>query len=185
MNFKLVHIIPVIVFSSIIIGCAKEYSYQARPVIPDSLVVNTPAWTCPDCVGRDSQIVSRWSFHHESSLRCGMIDTARVNAERTAFTFFGPYACSADTGIIISAYLDGNVLNKDLFNISTQNGAFYFYDNIAPSTILISHSANFNVVVESYIHQTRIMTGKFSGIVYYATGATSYISDGKFKVIIP
>jgi len=114
-----------------------------------------------------------------------MIDTARVNPERTAFTFFGPSACSSDTGIIISAYLDGNVLNKDLFNISTQNGAFYFYDNVGQTTILISNSANFNVTVESYIHQTRVITGKFSGLANYSNGSSSYISSGKFKATLP
>jgi len=186
MDRKPVYIIPVIFIFPIFLfsNCAKEFSYESTTTTPDSIVVNTP-WVCPDCIGHDEQILSRWSFHHENILKCGMIDTARVNPERTAFTFFGPSACSSDTGIIISAYLDGNVLNKDLFNISTQNGAFYFYDNVGQTTILISNSANFNVTVESYIHQTRVITGKFSGLANYSNGSSSYISSGKFKATLP
>jgi hypothetical protein len=165
-------------------GCAKEYSYERTPVAVDTISTVNP-YICPYCIGKDAQILARWSFHIENVLFCGAVDTARVNAERTAFTFFGPSNCSADTGIIISVYLNGNILNKDLFNISTQSGAFYYYDNIGHTTIFISRQYDFTVNVESYIHQTHIITGTFSGTVYRGNGGTSYVSSGKFKVRIP
>ncbi len=170
-------------------GCAKEYSYEGGDtvVVRDTIVSGGPGnpsgpWTCPACIGQDQQIESRWSFHDGDFFTCGMIDTAIVNPERTAFTFFGPYGCSRDTGIIIDAFLGSAVLNKDVHNITSKEGAFYYYDNIGPSFILISHVANFTVKIESYIQQTHLATGTFSGTAYKPDGTPITVSSGKFKV---
>jgi hypothetical protein len=173
----------------LISGCEKEYSYEGgnAVVIIDTVSVSDPgtgngAWICPACIGQDTAIESRWSFHNDSILVCGIIDTAIVNSERTAFTFFGPSSCSIDTGIIISVLLDTE-LNKDLYNITSPKGVFYYYDNIGRTDIYISrHESPFTVTIESYIHQTRTATGSFSGPVFRPDGTSSYINSGKFKV---
>src|SRR6266498_1117185 len=117
-------------------GCAKEYSFEGG----DSLVVidtTTPpppppvpiptSWTCPACIGQDAQIEAKWSFHNDSNFACGIIDKAVVNQDRTAFTFFGPSACSIDTGMIIDVFLNGTaVLNRDLSNITSRKGSFFY-----------------------------------------------------------
>lgn len=170
----------------LVYGCKKEYSFEGRDdgINTDTTTGGSPAsqWICPDCIGKDEPLPARWSFHEGNAFFCGMIGNAVTAPERTAFTFFGPYSCHADTGIIISAYFDGKVLNKDWFNISTRNGAFYYYDNIGNTFAYISSSGNFTVTLESYIHQTRIATGSFSGPVTRANGTTAFISSGKFKV---
>jgi hypothetical protein len=187
--YTVVIISSIFFFWSLNTGCAKEYSYEGG----DTLIVSDtlpPAnsdstfkpWICPACISQDEQIESKWSFHDDSSFACGIIDTAIVNADRTAFTFFGPSSCSNDTGIIVDAYLDNVVLNKDLHNVISQQGAFYYYDNVAPSYILISHTANFTIKIDSYIQQTHLATGTFSGTVYRPNGTSRSVTSGKFKV---
>jgi len=183
---KILHILAVsllllLIFNS---GCAKEYSYEGGNVITDTVNPPNPvAWVCPDCIGKDTQIESKWSFHNDNFFYCGTIDTAIVNPERTGFTFFGPSSCSIDSGMVITVYLDGYVLNKDINNITTQKAGFYYYDNVTPTIMLITRQAiPFTVTIDSYIHQTRMATGTFGGTVYRTNGASSYISSGKFKV---
>lgn len=167
-------------------GCVKEYSFEGgnTPVVIDTTNPPAPAsWICPDCIGRDVFEESRWSFYNENSFLCGIIDTAIVNPERTAFTFFGPSSCSIDTGMIASVYLNGTVLNSNITNLSSQRGAFYYYDNVGQTTILISRQANpFTVTIDSYNHQTRMATGTFSGPVFTSNGGPTFIVSGKYKV---
>lgn len=167
-------------------GCAKEYSFEGADTLPpvnDTIIVPpVNPWICPACIGQDEQIEKKWSFHNENSFLCGTIDTAIVNPERTAFTFFGPSACSQDTGMIADVFFGGTVLNKDLYNITSKEGAFYYYDNVGPSYVFISHVANFTITIDSYIHQTHLATGTFSGIVYKPNGDPTPITSGKFKV---
>jgi len=173
-------------------GCAKEYSYEGgdTTAVNDTLGQGNPAgppdtshpWICLACIGQDEQVEKKWSFHAENFFSCGIIDTAIVNPERTAFTFFGPYSCSQDTGIIIDAFFDGITLTRDLHDISSSQGAFYYYDNIGPSYPLISHVANFSIKIDSYIQQTHLATGTFSGTVYKPDGTSSVITSGKFEI---
>ena len=169
------------------LSCAKEYSFEGADTLPvsDTIITQPPPpsfWTCPACIGQDRQIENKWSFYTDSFFSCGIIDTAIVNPERTAFTFFGPYSCSQDTGMIIDAFLGATILNQDLYNVTSNQGAFYYYDNIGPSHVLISHVANFKIFIESYIHQTHLATGTFSGTVYKPDGAPVVVTSGKFKV---
>ena len=100
-------------------GCIKEYSYERQntvPLIQDStpaLPTPSPAPDfpiCAACAGKDNYEESRWSFKAGNSFLCGIIDTAIVNIERNAFTFFGPSACSTDTNMVISVYLESQTL---------------------------------------------------------------------------
>ncbi len=167
------------------LSCAKEYSFEGADTLAvnDTIIV-PPAhpWICPACIGQDKQIEAKWSFYNDSSFSCGMIDTAIVNQERTAFTFFGPSACSKDTGMIIDVFLGGAALDRDLYNVTSKEGGFYYYDHVGPSYVFISHVANFKIVIDSYIHQTHLATGTFSGTVYKTNGAPTLITSGKFEV---
>lgn len=166
-------------------GCAKEYSFEGSDTLPVNDTVIVPPVNpsvCSACIGQDEQIEKKWSFHNDNSFLCGTIDKAVVNSDRTAFTFFGPSTCSKDTGMIVDAFFGGTVLDKDLYNITSKEGAFYYYDNVGPSYVFISHVANFTIIIDSYIHQTHLATGIFSGTVYQTNGAPTSITSGKFKV---
>lgn len=95
------------------IGCVKEYSNEgASTVIPVRDTSTAPILPvlefplCATCVDNNSFDELSWSFKAGNALLCGIIDNAVVNIERNAFTFFGPSACSTDTNMVISVYLE-------------------------------------------------------------------------------
>jgi hypothetical protein len=170
-------------------GCAKEYSYEAGPkdtIISDTILVPPPPkppWICPACIDKDKQIESKWSFYTDSAFYCGDIDTAIVIPERTGFTFYGPSSCSADSGMVITVFMDGMLLDRDYRNISTRRVGFYYYDNVAGTLMLVTKPGNnFTVHFDSYVHATRMATGSFRGNVFRPDGSGMLIGSGKFKI---
>lgn len=183
---------PGFVFLLLVIaaGCAKEYSFEGaatRPPRRDTVITGggniNPPGICAACTGTDQPIENRWSLHVGNMLYCGVIDTAIATPERTGFTFFGPSACSADSGMVITVYLNGIKLDHDFTSFSTDKAGFYYYDNVTPSYMLITNPGQpFSVVIDSYEHSTKMMRGKFSGYAKTANGGSAYLYDGKFKV---
>ena len=173
-------------------GCYKEYSIEGidttrimRDTASPGPVGNVKAF--PDCSlcnpGSDITI-GHWSFKTGNSFLCGGVTNSGFfgGYSKKDFTVFGPSACSVDTGLVISVYLD-TPLDQDRFNLSTYRTAFYYYDNNAPKDILISlPTAPFVITVQSFIYNTGIVIGSLSGTVYKANGDTATITDGKFKV---
>jgi hypothetical protein len=167
-------------------GCRKEYSYEGgdmAPVINDTVVNNTTQpYMCPGCVGADDYIDGKWSFYNGSNFFCGIVDTAIAAPARDGFTFFGPSTCSADSGLVMTINIEPTILNKDVFNSTTIKAGMYYYDNAAQTyPFMTQPGLYFSLTIESYIHQTRIMTGKFSGYVFRANGQQTNLS-GKFKI---
>jgi hypothetical protein len=128
---KLLHITTCFsLLLSFLVSCKKEYSFEGtRPYVRADTVkpILPPVpWICPACIGKDAQIDKKWSFYIDGSFLCGDIDTAIVIApERNGFTFFGPSSCSLDSGMVFTVFLDGEILNKDIRNVTTQNIAFF------------------------------------------------------------
>jgi len=171
-------------------GCVKEYSFEGATLdtIPtdtvDTAILQPPA-TLPQCAlcnPSDSFTVGHWSFKAGNAYLCGSFTDAGFFAgnSKTAFTFFGPSACSLDTGIVVSVYLPV-ALDRDMYNITTTKTAFYYYDHFGAKDIFISRPTSvFSVTVQSFIYATNIATGTFSGTVFTAKGDTAYITDGRF-----
>lgn len=172
-------------------SCIKEFSFEGAPL--DSIPTNdsipqdstNTAPTFPQCQLCDSSkqtTLGEWSFITEGVYLCGTFTNSGFiggNAHN-AFTFFGPSACSIDTGIVVSVYLPV-ALNEDKFNLTTNNTAFYYYDHNAPKDIFISlPAAKFSVTIQSFIYATGIVTGTFQGTVFTANGDSTHITDGKF-----
>jgi hypothetical protein len=169
-------------------SCEKEYSYEGGPT---PIVLNPPgsstpaAWSCPACKDKDVYEELKWSFFNNTSFYCGIIDTAIATPERNGFTFFGPSSCSADSGMVITVYLQPVVLNRDLYNITTAKVGFYYYDNAGQTHPFITRTDfPFSLTIESYIHQAKLMTGRFGGTVFRPNGEATILSSGKFKVRI-
>ena len=173
------------IISIIFFSCKKEYSYEAgnTTIIVDTGATNIPKpYICPSCIGNDNFIEGKWSFYNGSDFYCGIIDTAIAAPARNGFTFFGPSACSADSGLVLTINTEPALLNQDVFNSTTTKVGMYYYDNAAQTYPFITQPAfQFSVTIESYIHQTRLMTGRFSGIVVKAAGGQTSL-QGKFKV---
>ena len=169
----------------LITACTKEYSYEGGDTPPVDTIQPpiTTAYICPSCIGNEKYIEDRWSIRDDTLLRCGIIDTAIVNPERTGFTFYGPSSCSADTGIVMTILFDTLHLNRNITNFTFSRSAFYYYDNVGQTYIYMSRqSYPFTVTLETYDHQTRLATGSFNGIAYKTSGVGVPINSGKFRV---
>ncbi len=176
----------------LVVSCSKEYSCEGCSIntpadslpIPTTPPVASELPVCLSCATYPDPVeLNQWSLKAQQSQACGSIDTAIINPERTAFTFYGPSACSADTGMVLTVYMESRVLNQDLSNITINRSSFYFYDRVTPSDIYMSRqTVVFPVHIDRYDHQTKIISGSFSGTVFRGNGSPASISAGKFKV---
>ncbi len=179
------------------LGCIKDYSFEGGnpPVfVPDTTVspIDTTALpvdtvpavpVCALCSTIGVPAEGNWRFQTGDSLQCGTFTNSGFigGDSKTAFTFFGPSACSTDTGIVVSVYLPVP-LDQDRFNINADAAAFYYYDHTATADIYMSRAPyGFSVTLDSFIYNTGIATGTFKGTVFKPNGDTAYISEGKFK----
>jgi hypothetical protein len=171
-------------------GCVKDYSRERQdsilPVPDTAPIVQVPDIPlCAACDARDIFEESRRSFRAGNSFLCGIMDTAFINAERNAFTFFGPSACSSDTNMLISVYLESYTFDRDHQSLAIPKVAFYLAKQGASKFILESHPGTpFSVTIDSYSHQTRIVVGTFSGLAYKADGNRLPVHSAKFKATL-
>lgn len=191
--FAMLFILPVLMLQST--GCYKEYSIESvdtARILRDSLIPSPGPQVvgefprCSLCNPSAALNLGQWSFNAGNSFLCGGVTNSGFfgGYSKTNFTLFGPSACSIDTGLVISVYLT-LPLDRDLFNLTTFQTAFYYYDHHAPRDIFISLPAEpFSVTVQSFYVATGIVTGTFSGIVYKANGDTAVITNGKYKVTL-
>jgi len=165
-------------------SCKKEYSFEGENVVatvlPPNPVNEFPG--CSSCKITNEMAASTWNFKIGNTYACGFVDAAGTLGEKTAFTFFGPSACSIDTGLVMTVYLP-LPLNEDNHNLTTTKVAFYYYDHNAPNDIFISKSTTtFSLTIESFISATGIATGTFSGTAFKPNGETAIIKEGRFII---
>lgn len=177
-------------------GCIKEYSFEGAVVdttiIPtDTIPLPVDSTTnmeyefpvCDSCKNIEGYNLGKWSYKTGKSVLCGNITAAIRSPDSSAFTFFGPSACSLDTGVIFTVYLDENKLNKDLSNIGSSKVIFYYYDNVSHKDIFTSENyAMITVTIDSYNHATGIARGRFYGITIRKDASAATIEDGKYEV---
>src|SRR5678815_2195353 len=181
-------LLPVLLVQNI--RCAKEYSFEGARADTlsngsrDSVITQPPTTSFPSCNLCDPSMpitLGHWSFKTGNAYQCGTFTNSGFFSgfEKTNFTFFGPSACSIDTGIVVSVYLPV-ALDQDQFNIKTDQAAFYYYDHTATDDILQSrHTAIFSITVQSFFESTGIATGTFSGTVYTPSGDSAHVTEGR------
>ena len=173
-------------------GCVKEYSFEGSPFdtiptdsIPDDTATNKLIFPyCTGCDGKDDYIFDSWNFKYDTSFFCGSITRGIIEPEhRMAFTFFGPSSCSADTGLIMTVYLDVP-LNADVSNITVHHVIFQYYNNLdTQQDIFVSSDLRpFTLFIEQYTQSTGIIKGSFSGFVDTDRNTVVEIKNGKFVV---
>lgn len=170
-------------------SCSKEYSFESGATPPPVDTIHPPPPPppsvpfCPACTSVTEPDLDEWSFKSGSWKVCGNSDSAIALGNRTAFTFFGPSACSVDTGMAITIYLNTDTLNRDLHNLTNNRAAFYCYERVTPSYIFMSQSSsNFTATITSYDHNAHTISGTFSGNVMRSDGSGAGVESGKFKV---
>ena len=176
-------------------GCAKEYSYERQPVslspAPDSAVPAARLFRLGPCTSCNSNYgnttPNSWSLQLEGSAVCGPFTRTVINPERNFFTFFGPTACTPDSGVIVEAAWSPLVFDRDLYQVSTQRAQFYYYDTISNAYVLLSRTSRlpFSLVIERYNRQTGEAKGYCSGFLFSGKGDTVEIKDFRFSILIP
>lgn len=152
--------------------------------MPDTLAAVPPKYSfhvpaCLSCGIPDQQKV--WSFEIGASKLCGVVTDAVTTPDNTAFTFFGPSACSRDTGIIIEAFF-GIPFNRDLYKIRSVHASIQYYDNVTLSNVFTSwYVSGFAITVDTFSFSARQVSGRFQGLVTTPKGDTAYITAGKFR----
>lgn len=186
--------IGVIIFTFVLLifpaSCNKEYSIEGRPYIlpadsiPNPQISSNELPVCNACSFYPNPVnLNQWMLKAEQSQACGIIDTAITDLGRSYFTFFGPSSCSGDTGLVVTVYLENESLDRDRSNLTANRVAFYYYDRVTPSYIFITlANSPFTLHIDTYNHQTRLLSGRFSGSALRANGTGAFISEGKFKI---
>jgi hypothetical protein len=177
-----------ILLAMLVSGCAREYSFEGADPPPQQDTTSTPGGLpgpqpiiCPSCTGNETYQENRWSLSIGSNNFCGIIDTTIALPARTGFTFYGPSACSNDSGMVITIYLNGDTLNHNLQSLNLYRNGFYYYDNLTPSYLVITQPGQpFTVFIESYDHSTRLIKGSFYGFAGTSSGGSAPVSNGKF-----
>ena len=177
-------------------GCSKEYSYEGGPLPDTSNNGLKPDTTqkdsfqfvpCNICVADSfGKAVDTWRIQLPQSKACGNFTRTVITPTRDAFTFFGPSACSADSGIILNSFWSPLVFDRDLKNVSTQRTAFYYYDRIGNTYVLERKTGQvMTIVIEEYSHSTGIAKGYSFGEAQTANGKLVRVSDIRFVIKIP
>ena len=176
--------------------CSKDYSYEGGPendTLPNrdttagivdtihSATLLLP--TCTFCTKVEELKPNTWMFTLNGTVICGQVTNAVKSVEGTALTFFGPSACSKDTGLIITAYFDLPGLSISAVNQYAQRAAFEYYDNITPSKIAETlFTEPFTLLIARYNQQSGEATGTFKGEAHTAKGELINITEGRFNI---
>ncbi len=180
-------------------GCIKEYSYEGGQHDSIPLVDTTGADTtstdtsasatlysqCSLCNKNPDFTLGKWSFTIDTFIFCGTITGQVMLGARTAFTFFGPSACSTDTGLVMTCYLD-NPFPAEAKNINVDRTTLRYYNHVGAKDMFVADiSLGFSLSITSYSESTGIMKGYFSGLVYTDRNDIAQIENGKFEIQFP
>lgn len=176
-------------------GCAKEYSYEGstRDTLPKltdtNQLSNFALPLCYKCTTSFGTVADTWSLEFNKTTCCGNFTRTVITPTRDGFTFFGPSACSADSGLILNTFFTPIVFDKDLQNVSTTRTAFYYYDNKtavnAPYILQAKREFPFTVIIDTYNYQSGLAKGRFFGYAFSNTNDTVYVKNGRFSITIP
>lgn len=113
---------------------------------------------------------------------CGHVTRVVISPDHKGMTFFGPSLCSADSGLIITAFFDKEVLGTDQNNLPADRVSLQYYDNTTNIDVMVSKQPNvFSLTITSFKVQA-YMTGTFGGWVVDKNGALVKVEYGKFSV---
>lgn len=191
----LIFFLLALVFFALNTGCEKEYSYEAG-IVPDSILIHdsivamdtahTKALLFPACEGcKNTDTVSslNWSFKAGNTILCGGITNTIVSPEGLGLTFFGPSACSPDSGLVITAAFSVDELHQNPNNLKATKASLEYYDNTTHVDVLQSRQPNiFTLIIDHYNQQTGIATGRFGGTVVAKNGALVRVDAGRFRI---
>jgi hypothetical protein len=174
-------------------GCFKEeYSYEGRSTPPADSTINTdtttdiplnnlPVLQCHLC-NNDPVKSMQWRFMYGTKPLCGTATKAVMSPEKNALTFYGPSACSVDTGLIINAFFDV-LLDQSRSNVRAAQASFHYYNKNSADDVFRSLPAfPFTLVIDQYTPETKTAAGHFSGDAFTHTGLHIAVDSGTFLI---
>jgi hypothetical protein len=191
---KRFHIILLLLTAALLLiggtGCWKEeYSYEGGRdttivTVPDTATADStlmPA-PCASCTPAPPGL-KQWSFRYDTLLFCGEVTNSVMNPERTAFTFFGPSACTPGTGLIITAYFNAVPFDTDTGSRTATRASLQYYDNNRSRDLFVTNAfSQFRLTIDTFQQQTGTAIGRFSGTVLTSTGEAAIIQSGAFHI---
>ncbi len=187
---NMVGVLVLVIMISTEQSCYKEFSQEGvrsdTAVNPNPPDPNQPPRfsipSCPTCVPGNLLGLGKWSFKIDTTYYCGNFTSAVIAPERQVFTFFGPSACSPDTGLIMTVYLEpGDALRTNKQNISTEKVVFQYYERGQPDILSNKPVPGFRFIIDQYTHASNLATGSFAGVVYTQSGKLITIKEGRYE----
>lgn len=166
-------------------SCQREYSYEASPAVAEPKDT-TPAKpfvpSCRYCNTATPLPDSSWQFNAEGAVLCGRAEKAIITLERKSFTFFGPSACSDDSGFVATVYLN-EALDADKSSVAAGYCSVYYYDRVKPSHVFVSQpGVGITFIIDRYRHGTGEAEGRFSGQGFTESGEGKRLDGGRFRL---
>jgi len=172
-------------------GCIKEeYSYEgglAQPIDsttnPDTTTqIPIPSFACMLCHPNDAVQSMQWHFMYKGvTALCGLVTKAVLSPEKNALTFYGPSACTIDTGLIMTVFLD-TLLDQDRVNIRAAQAVLQYYIKGSANDAFRSKAPDLNFIIDRFVQETKTATGRFSGYTFTPTGERVSIETGRFNI---
>jgi hypothetical protein len=177
-------------------GCFKEeYSYEGGtpPPMDTTIITDTtvntdtlqnilPVIKCLLCENSEPVQLMQWRFMYSEKPLCGAVTKAVMSPEKNALTFYGPSACSVDTGLIINAFFDV-LLNQNRTGVQASLASFHYYNKNSADDVFRSLPAfPFTLIIDQYTPETKTATGHFSGDAFTPTGQRIYVDSGTFII---
>jgi hypothetical protein len=188
-NFVSILLLVVLACSST--SCLKEeYSYEGGPAPPvdstnttvtiDTTQATTTVLKCMLC--QPSPVVQhmQWHFMYNGvSALCGAVTKAVLSPEKNAMTFFGPSACSIDTGLIMTVFFD-TLLDQDRENVPAARAVLQYYNKNSADDVFRASYINF--VIDQFMQATKTATGHFSAHAFTPSGTRVSVESGTFNI---
>jgi hypothetical protein len=175
------------------IGCLKEeYSYEGGAVPPvdstdttsitDTTETTNTVLKCTLCQPATTVPSMHWLFMYNGvSALCGRVTKAVLSPEKNAMTFFGPSACSIDTGLIMTVFFD-TLLNQDRENVRAARAVLQYYIKNSADDVFHSLQPDVTLIVDRFVQETKTATGHFNGSAFTPSGTRVSVESGIFNI---
>ena len=172
-------------------GCLKDYSYEGGnlPQVDSTdttdTTLNTPLplpFSCALCAPNDPVKSMHWQFKYGASAMCGPVTNALLSRDKKALTFFGPSACTIDTGLIMTAFFDTPLDGDRAEVLATRAVLQYYNKNAAEDVFRSDPNHRFTFLIVQYTEATQTATGQFKGYAYTPDSTAILVDSGTFNI---
>ena len=96
-------------------------------------------------------------------------------------TFFGPSACTIDTGLIMTAFFD-TLLDQDRENVRASRAVIQYYIKNSADDVFRSREFDLTLIIDKFVKETKLATGHFSGAAFTPSNLRILVESGTFNI---